>query len=79
MSHKANREFIQHKLNFVTKCFDSISAVKYDGMGNVRIDGKGLRKEPYIGFLGNAQLAGNLARAVAEDYNIEFEKVEQIK
>ncbi len=79
MNYEANRKFIQHKIDFIAKCFDKVSSIKYDGIGNIKISGKGLRKEPYIGFLGNAQLAGNLARAVSEDYNVEFEKVEKIK
>ena len=71
MKTKANREFI-------LKCFNTVSSVEYDGTGNISIIGKGLRKEPYIGFLGNAQLAGNLAKAVSEDYNATFKKVEKV-
>jgi hypothetical protein len=68
---KANRKFVQHKIDFINKCYDTVSAVSYSGEGHIEIVGQGLREEPYRAFLGNAQLAGNLARAIAEDYQIK--------
>ncbi len=75
---KANRYFVQKKIDFIKKCFDKVSIVLYDGKGNIKVEGRGARIEPYQAFMGNAQLANNLAKAVSEDYQVQFKKVEEI-
>ena len=75
---KANRQFIQHKIDFITKCFDSVSSIQYDKIGSIKIEGQGARTAPYRAFMGNAQLASNLAKAISEDYRVQFEKVEEV-
>jgi len=75
---RANRQFIQHKIDFIAKCFNTISSIQYDGRGNIKIKGQGARTTSYQAFMGNAQLASNLAKAVSEDYRAQFEKVKEV-
>jgi len=75
MCSKANRTFVQHKIDFIKKCYDTVSSIEYSGDGHIKIVGQGKRTAPYIAYMGNAQLANNLAKAISEDYNIDFKKV----
>lgn len=76
---KAVRRFVQGKIEFIEKCYDTVSSIQYDGSGSIKIEGKGARTTPYRAYMGNAQLASNLAKAISEDYDVAFEKVEYIE
>ena len=75
---KAQRKFVQHKIDFINKVYKTVTKVAYDGKGNILIEGQGLRTDPYRANLGNCQLGGNLAKAIAEDHNLDIPTMGEI-
>ena len=75
---KANRQFVQKKIDFINKVYETVTRVAYDGQGNVLIEGHGLRTDPYQANMGNCQLGGNLVKAIAEDHNLTVPTMEEI-
>jgi len=69
--------YVQKDFDFIVKMYEIVTDVSYDKYGEVIIKGKSkLRKDnDYVVYKGNAQLAGNLAKAVADHFNLKEPKM----
>ena len=80
VSEKFDVTHVKKDFDKVVDWFEEVSDVSYDGSGTVIVKGKSkIRKNKDMNiFKGNAQLGGNLAKAIADHFKLKEPKMGEV-